>query len=74
MKRVGTKVEMRKKPVNKNKDPIPWYTYSSIHFLDKRIKKGMKIFEYGSGNSTLWFANKGCNICTYEHDLNWYNF
>ena len=33
----------KKKPVNKNKEAIPWFTYASIFFLDKRIKKGMKI-------------------------------
>ena len=63
----------KKKPLNKNKEAIPWFTYSSIYFLDKRIKKGMKIFEFGSGNSTLWFANKGCFLNTYEHNLSWYN-
>ena len=63
-----------KKPLNKNKEPIPWWTYSSIYFLDKRIKKGMNIFEFGSGNSTLWFASKGCFLNTYEHNLNWYNY
>ena len=63
-----------KQALNKDNDPIPWFTYSSIYFLDKRIKKGMKIFEFGSGNSTLWFANKGCFLDSYEHNLNWYNF
>ena len=63
-----------KKPLNKNKDPIPWFTYSSIYFLEKRIKRGMNIFEFGSGNSTLWFANKGCFLITYEHNLNWFNY
>ncbi len=63
----------KKKPVNKNKEAIPWFTYSTIYFLNKRIKKGMKIFEFGSGNSTLWFANKGCFLNTIEHNLSWYN-
>jgi len=63
----------KKKPLNKNKEAIPWFTYSSIYFLDKRIKKGMKIFEFGSGNSTLWFPNKGCFLNTFEHNLSWYN-
>ena len=25
-----------------------------------------------SGNSTLWFANKGCFLNTFEHNLSWY--
>lgn len=64
--------ENKKKPVNKLKKPIPWFTYPAIHFLDRRIKKGMRIFEFGSGNSTLWFAEKGCTLTTFEHDFEWF--
>ena len=61
-------------PLDLELNPIPWYTYSSINFLNKRIKKGMKVFEFGSGNSTIWFANKGCIVTSIEHDQKWYLF
>ncbi|TMU57496.1 class I SAM-dependent methyltransferase [Flagellimonas algicola] len=60
------------KPVLKNGNELPWFTYSFIAFLEKRIHGEMSIFEYGSGNSTLWFAKKGCTLVSVEHDENWY--
>ena len=61
------------KSIDNDSNCIPWYTYSSIYFLNKRIKAGMKIFEFGSGNSTLWYAMKGCDVTSYENDINWFN-
>jgi hypothetical protein len=43
-------------PIDQNDDPIPWFTYPSIRFIEKRINKDMVVFEYGCGNSTLWWA------------------
>ena len=31
------------------------------------------MFEYGCGNSTIWFANKVKNITSVEHHKEWYN-
>ena len=52
--------------------PIPWMTYSAISFLDQRITKGMTIFEYGCGNSTLWWSNRVKSVICCEHDRQWY--
>ncbi|MBZ4645378.1 MAG: FkbM family methyltransferase [Clostridia bacterium] len=59
-------------PVNSKGDPIPWFTYPSIEFLATRIKKEMSIFEYGCGNSTLWWASHVKNVISVEHDETWY--
>jgi precorrin-6B methylase 2 len=56
---------------NGNGDPIPWYTYPAISFLENRIDKNMEIFEFGCGNSTLWWAAKGKSVIAIEHDQNW---
>lgn len=46
-------------PVDRDGHPIPWYTYASIDFLMRgRVKLDMTVFEYGCGNSTLWWAGK----------------
>ena len=42
--------------VDCNCKPIPWLTYPSIAFIDPRLSCEMSLFEYGSGNSTLWWA------------------
>ncbi len=33
----------------------------------------MRVFEYGSGGSTIFFALGGCEIFSVEHDKSWYN-
>jgi hypothetical protein len=60
-------------PVNNNGAAIPWYTYSAIDFLEGRIEKTMTVFEYGSGNSTIWWAEHVKKIVSCEHDQKWFN-
>lgn len=33
---------------------------------------GARVFEYGSGGSTLWFADRGCVVVSVEHDTYWH--
>jgi len=61
-----------KTPVNKNFQPIPWVTYSFISYIENRLNKKMSIFEYGSGNSTLYFAEKVNHVISVEHDKEWF--
>ena len=58
--------------VDINKQPIPWFTYSFIDFLAVRLTNSQSIFEYGSGNSTRYFAERVKNITSLEHDKMWY--
>lgn len=60
-------------PVDANGNPIPWMTYSSISFLEKRIEHNMTVFEYSCGNSTLWWANRVKKLISCEHDKSWYD-
>lgn len=61
------------RPINVNNEPIPWLTYPAIDFLDTIIKPDWLVFEWGSGNSTLWWANKIDHIYAIESDVDWYN-
>ncbi len=61
-----------KQAVNKNGEPIPWCTYSFIKFIDTRLNKNFDVFEYGCGNSTLWFADRVNGITSVEHDSDWF--
>ncbi len=63
---------IEKKPIDKKGDPIPWLTYSFIDFIEPRLQKSFIVFEYGSGNSTLWFSKKVHHIDSVEHDKEWY--
>lgn len=59
--------------VDKNNQPIPWMTYSFIDFIRDRLSKDFTVFEFGSGNSTLFFADKVQKIVAVEHNKVWYN-
>lgn len=63
----------KKESVDKNNNPIPWYSYPFIKFLEPRLKKEFSVFEYGSGNSTLWFSKYVKSVKAVEHDKTWYD-
>ncbi len=52
-------------------NPIPWINYSAIDFLATRITPNARVFEYGSGQSTLWWASRVREIVALEHDEKW---
>jgi len=54
-------------------NPLPWVTYSFIDFIKTRLNKELSIFEYGSGNSTLFYAQRVRRVVSVEHDEAWYN-
>lgn len=60
-----------KSPVDESGLPLPWYTYPAIRFLQERVQSGMNVFEFGSGNSTLWWADRVKSVTSVEHDQNW---
>ena len=45
-----------KSPVDDYHNPLPWVTYSFIDFIKERLKKQHTVFEFGSGNSTYFYA------------------
>jgi Holliday junction resolvase-like predicted endonuclease len=59
-------------PVDKEGKPLPWVTYGFIDFISDKLNKNMDIFEYGSGNSTLWYAEKVNSVTSVEHNKIWY--
>jgi hypothetical protein len=61
-----------KSSIDRNNNPIPWTTYPFIEFIAPRLNKKLTVFEYGSGNSTLFYAARVKNITTVEHDKSWY--
>ncbi|WP_411029401.1 hypothetical protein [Spongiimicrobium sp. 3-5] len=65
---------LAKKPLNQKKMPIPWLTYSFLDFFESRLTKDMKVFEYGAGNSTLWFASRVGSVASVDHNQEWYDY
>lgn len=60
-------------PVDKDNNPIPWLSYSSIHFLDQTLSPEISMFEYGSGNSTIWYSQRVKHIVSVEHDKSFFD-
>lgn len=54
------------------KQKIPWLTFDAIDFLNTIPLKSKKVFEWGSGGSTLFWLKKGAYVISVEHDLQWY--
>ncbi len=61
-----------KRSINKNGKSIPWFTYPFIDFLSPRLIKDLVVFEFGSGNSTLFFSEKVKRVISIEHQKEWY--
>jgi hypothetical protein len=62
----------RKRPVDADFNPIPWYTYPAIAFVTDRVRPDMNVFEFGSGLSTLWWAGHAASVTSVEHDEGWF--
>lgn len=58
---------------NPLEDECPWITFSAIDFVKKITRNDMKVFEYGTGGSTLFFIKRVKKIISVEHDPIWAN-
>jgi len=51
---------------------MPWITFPAIQYLDRYLTREMKVFEYGCGGSTLFFAMRAQEVISIEHDAGWF--
>lgn len=58
--------------VNAAGEPIPWYTYPAIEQISKWDFSDCDILEYGSGNSTLWWAKHARSVTSIENVPEWH--
>jgi hypothetical protein len=54
-------------------NPLPWYTFPAIDYLSGLDFSGKRVFEYGSGQSTLWWSERCRDLTSVEHDRDFYN-
>lgn len=63
-----------KRPLFSTLNNAPWYTYPAIEFIKGLDTSGMDVFEWGSGYSSLFWAEKGVSeIISVEDHEEWYN-
>lgn len=58
--------------VDKNNRPIPWYTYPAIEYLSQFDYASKKVFEFGCGNSTLFWAERAQKVVSTEDKAEWF--
>jgi precorrin-6B methylase 2 len=58
-------------PTNRD-DVIPWMNFSMVEFLQERLPSDVRLFEYGSGASTRFWAKRVRQVISCEHDETWY--
>ena len=51
---------------------LPWYTYPAIAYLESFNFKNCNVFEFGSGNSSFWWAKKARHVISIEDNLDWF--
>lgn len=76
MKSIITKIPSREaflKGEDTLKIGYPWLTYGAVIALEEVIKPDFKILEFGSGGSTIFFANNAESVFSFESNENWYN-
>lgn len=49
----------------------PWLTADAVALLDQLVKKTDVCFEWGSGRSTHWLAERSSSVTSIEHDEEW---
>lgn len=63
----------KKESINRKGEVIPWYTYAFIKFIQERIQPHFEVFEFGCGNSTIWYGERVKQVRAVEHDTLWYD-
>jgi FkbM family methyltransferase len=52
-------------------DRRPWITFAAARFLLRQLSPQTRVFEYGAGGSTLFFAKRVGELVSVEHDAAW---
>ena len=59
-------------PKREDGSPLPWMNYAIISIFESRLTNDLTVFEYGSGMSTLFFAERTKEVHSVEYDPEWY--
>lgn len=59
--------------LDRDGNPIPWYTYPAIEYLSQFDYQDKKIFEYGCGYSSLFWAKRAEKVISIEDNPKWFD-
>lgn len=57
---------------DENGNVNPWWGKTVIDLVVKKLNKDMRVFEWGMGNSTLFWSQYVGDVVSIESDLEWY--
>ena len=49
----------------------PWWNKRAIHYLATHLRPGDRVFEWGSGGSTVWLTEHGAHVTSVEDNQEW---
>lgn len=71
--RLGHTLSVRcREPLDAAGREIPWFTYPAIEYLSQLDFSGKTVFEFGAGNSSLFWSRRAARVVSVEHDREWH--
>lgn len=61
----------RQRSIGPGGRPVPWYSYAAIEYLDRFDWQQARVFEYGCGNSSRFWAARAREVHAAENDADW---
>ena len=58
--------------VDRDGNPIPWYTYPAIEYLSQFDYSDKKVFEFGCGYSSPFWAERAAEVVSIEDNPIWF--
>lgn len=58
--------------VDRDGNPIPWYTYPAIEYISQFDYSAKKVFEYGTGYSSMYWAKRAQKVVSIEDKPEWF--
>jgi predicted O-methyltransferase YrrM len=49
----------------------PWWNERAVRYLSQHLRRGSRVFEWGSGASTVWLMSQGAEVTSIEHNPDW---
>ena len=62
----------KKISLDRDGNPLPWYTYPAIEYLSELDYRQKKIFEFGCGNSSAFWAQRALKVTSIEDNPKWF--
>ena len=58
-------------PVSRDGEPLPWFTYPAIDYLNQLDISEMDVFEWGAGYSTAFWSKRARSVVSVETSPTW---